>query len=118
MIDKYIFKKAEHSSQKNLLLALKRSSNIAITENIIRITNIPVTIFHIIDTIQATNAAERCSPLSDPRYLGNNPTRDSDIVVKNGKNLKHSGLTSTQEGNIRNDTTKIQMVKIFLLLNK
>ena len=47
---------------------------------------IPVTIFHINEIVTASAVATIWAVLSDPKYLGFNPTAPKAIEDKNGRN--------------------------------
>ena len=77
---------AIHSIQNNLFLLSIRDKSIANIDSIIGIIVVPVTIFQIIDNIEVIVAPAIWYTLSDPKYLGFNPTTIKAITDKKGKN--------------------------------
>ena len=85
-IDKYIFINAKFSIQNNLLGIDKTHRIINTNKRSRGIIYVYVTIFHIIEIVQANTAPAICTALSDSKYLGNIATINKDTTDKNGKN--------------------------------
>ena len=81
-----MFKKAAYSVQNIGFFALASHNIITPINNRIGTIYIPVTIFHIREIVAVTPVAIICATLSDPRYLGFNPTIPKATEDKNGRN--------------------------------
>ena len=81
-----MFKNAAHSVQNIGFFTFVSHNIITTISNKIGIIYIPVTIFHIRETVAVIPVAIICATLSDPRYFGFNPTIPRAIEDKNGRN--------------------------------
>ena len=85
-IDKYIFINAKFSIQNNLL-GIDNAHRIINTNKRSRgIIYVYVTIFHIIEMIQANTTPAICIGLSDSKNFGNIPTKHNPTTDRNGRN--------------------------------
>ena len=81
-----MFENARFSIQNNLFFAGTKHRTIKIIPKISGIIYIPVTMLHVKDKITATAVKVMWAILSDPKYLGFNPTIPRDTEDKNGRN--------------------------------
>ena len=85
-MDKYIFINAEFSIQNSLLGIDNAHNIIIITKRTRGIIYVYVTIFHIIEIVQANTAPAICIGLSDSKNFGNIPTKHNPTTDRNGRN--------------------------------
>ena len=85
-MDKYIFINAEFSIQNSLLGIDNAYNIIIITKRTRGIIYVYVTIFHIIEIIQANTTPAICIGLSDSKNFGNIPTKHNPTTDRNGRN--------------------------------
>ena len=85
-MDKYIFINAEFSIQNSLLGIDNAYNIIIITKRTRGIIYVYVTIFHIIEIIQAKVTPAICIGLSDSKNLGNAPTKHKPSTDRKGRN--------------------------------
>ena len=85
-MDKYIFINAEFSIQNSLLGIDNAHNIIIITKRTRGIIYVYVTIFHIIEMIQANTTPAICIGLSDSKNFGNIPTKHNPTTDRNGRN--------------------------------